>query len=109
MWSDSVAPLLRRPAECRLVVHRKCGAQPAVLPACEPGAAGRQPPSLFGAELSTTFQPGRQQGPPALVSCLAALERRCQLDRQINCFEIYEKFEPWEELKPLRDAVELGE
>ena len=97
------------PTECGLVVHRRCGAQPAGLPACDASVSGRPPPSLFGAELAALFQPSRQLGPPLLQHCLAALERRCQLDRQLNCFEIYEPSVAWEELKPLREALELGE
>ena len=91
------------------MVHLRCGSQPGGLPACDASQAGRPPPSPFGAELSTQFQPGRQSGPPLLQICLSALERRCQLDRHINCFELYETSVSWEELKPLRDAAELGE
>ncbi|XP_037090367.1 phosphatidylinositol 3-kinase regulatory subunit alpha-like [Pollicipes pollicipes] len=93
--------------DCGLVVHRRCGAQPAGLPACDAGGAGRPPPSLFGAELSQLFQPGRQPGPPLLQLCLAQLERRCQQDVAINCYELYESTVSWDELQPLRDAVDL--
>ncbi|XP_043227510.1 phosphatidylinositol 3-kinase regulatory subunit alpha-like isoform X2 [Amphibalanus amphitrite] len=93
--------------ECGLVVHRRCGSQPAGLPACEPGTVGRPAPSLFGAELTATFQSGRQLGPPVLIACLSALERLCERDRHINCYEIYEETTPtWDDLKPLRDALE---